>query len=165
VKRLQRSVLASIVLTCVPAIALAQSMPQASASPIAPIRIVLTPQTLAGLPRQTMTVTEEHGTTATYSGVDMDAVLVAAGAPKGTAIGGNTLATYVLVRAADGYRAVFTLPELDGAFTDRVTLLADQRNGVSLPSGLGPFRIIVPGEKRHARWVHAVTEIDLIAVP
>jgi hypothetical protein len=157
--------LASFVIAIVPALVGAQPMPKSSAAPVVPIRIVLSAQTIAGLPRQTITVTEEHGTTATYSGVDLDAVLVAAGAPKGTAISGPALASYVLVRAADGYRVVFALPELDAAFTDRVTLLADQRNGAPLPPDLGPFRIIVPGEKRHARWIHAVTEIDFAPVP
>lgn len=148
-----------------PLAARAQSTPRPTAPPVTPIRIVVSAQTLAGLPRRTLTVTEESGTTATYSGVDLDAVLIAAGAPKGPAIGGAALASYVLIRASDGYRVTFSLPELDAAYTDRVTLLADQRDGAPLRANLGPFRIVVPGEKRHARWVDGVTEIDVLPVP
>jgi hypothetical protein len=68
---------------------------------------------------------------------------------------------YVLVKARDGYAAVFALPEFDPGFTDTVILLADQRGGHSLDAVEGPFRIIVPGEKRHARWVRQVTELEV----
>lgn len=40
--------------------------------------------------------------------------------------------TFLVVDAADGYRAVFALPELDRAFTDRIILLADRREGKPL---------------------------------
>ena len=70
---------------------------------------------------------------------------------------------YVLVKARDGYAAVFALPEFDPGFTDRVILLADRRQGHALGVVEGPFRLIVPGEKRHARWVRQVTEIDLMS--
>jgi hypothetical protein len=36
--------------------------------------------------------------------------------------------------------------------------------GVALPGKLGPYRIIVPDERRHARWVRSVTEIDVVPV-
>jgi hypothetical protein len=71
------------------------------------------------------------------------------------------LTTTVLVDAADGYRAVFALAELDSELTDRVILLADTKNGQALSSREGPFRIIVPGEKRPARWVRQVTAVTV----
>lgn len=138
---------------------------RASEIPIRRIPIVVTADTLAGLPRRTLTVAEEHGGSAKYSGVDLGAVLARAGAPSGHAIRGGALASYVVVRGADGYRAVFALPELDPAFSDREVLLADQRDGAPLSQQLGPFRIVVPGEKRAARWVRNVTEIDFEPVP
>ena len=49
--------------------------------------------------------------------------------------------------------------DLDPDFTDRVILLADRRDGHPLSSKEGPFRIVVPGEKRHARWVREVTAL------
>ncbi len=58
---------------------------------------------------------------------------------------------------ADGYRAVFALPELDPAYTDKIILLADKRDGKPMDAKEGPLRIVVPDEKRHARWVRQVT--------
>ena len=139
-------------------------MPMASLAPAVPIRIQVGAATFAGLHRQTLKVQEEDGETATYSGVYLDDALVAAGAPSGMAVHGASVATYVLVRASDGYRALFSLAEVDPAFTDRIFLLADQRNGVALPANLGPYRIIVPGEHRHARWIRSVTVMNVVPV-
>jgi hypothetical protein len=64
----------------------------------------------------------------------------------------ETVTMTVLVEASNGYRAAFTLAELDPELTDRVILLADTKDGQPLPLREGPFRIIVPGEKLPARW-------------
>ena len=71
------------------------------------------------------------------------------------------MALFVVVEAADGYRAVFALAELDPEFTDRVILLADRRDDKPLPGQAGPFQIIVPGEKKHARWVRQVIRLKV----
>ena len=60
---------------------------------------------------------------------------------------------------ADGYRAVFALPELDPAYTDRVVFLADRKDGAKIGASEGPLRIVVPGEKRQARWVRQVISL------
>ena len=67
----------------------------------------------------------------------------------------------LVVGAADGYRVVFTLPEIDPAFNDRLILLADRRDQQLLSSEEGPLRLIVPGEKRQARWVRQVTTVTI----
>ena len=66
-----------------------------------------------------------------------------------------------IVEASDGYRAGFALAELDPAFTDRVILLADHRDGKALAAKEGPLQIIVPGEKKHARWVRQVIRLKV----
>jgi hypothetical protein len=147
-----------------PASAAAPS-PAAASAPAWPIKIVLTPATLAGLPRREAAVTDMHGGPATYAGVELGAVLARAGVPQGEALRGRDLAAYAIAIASDGYRAVFALPELDPAFTDRLVLLADQRNGQPLPASLAPFRIVIPDEKRQARWIRNVVEIDVELVP
>ncbi len=140
--------------------------PSAAGTGVAwPIKVVLSAQSLKGLPRREATVNEEHGGTATYSGVDLGAVLAAAGVPQGPALRGRYLAAYAVVIASDGYRAVFALPELDPAFTGKVVLLADERNGQPLPANLAPFRIVIPDEKRAARWIHSAVEVDVDLVP
>jgi hypothetical protein len=147
-----------------PASAAAPS-PAAASAPAWPIKIVLTPATLAGLPRREAAVTDMHGGPATYAGVELGAVLARAGVPQGEALRGRDLAACAIAIASDGYRAVFALPELDPAFTDRLVLLADQRNGQPLPASLAPFRIVIPDEKRQARWIRNVVEIDVELVP
>lgn len=76
----------------------------------------------------------------------------------GERLRGARLAEYVLIGAADGYRVVFVLPELDPAFADRVVLLADRRNGQPLSTDEAPFMVVVPGEKRHSRWIRQVID-------
>jgi len=56
---------------------------------------------------------------------------------------------------------VFALPELDPAFSDRIILLADRRDGKLLAGKEGPLRVIVPGEKRHARWIRQVIALKM----
>jgi hypothetical protein len=74
----------------------------------------------------------------------------------GEQLRGKDLALFLFVQAADGYHAVFALPELDHAFTDRVIILADRRDGKPLAEKEGPLCIVVPYEKRQARWVRQV---------
>lgn len=71
------------------------------------------------------------------------------------------MSLYLLVEAADGYRVVFALPELDAAFTDRKVYLATRRDGKALTDKEGPFRIVVPDDKRPARWVRQVTALRI----
>jgi hypothetical protein len=116
---------------------------------------------LAGLPRQTVRAKDHSGKESLFEGVSLSEVLVAAGVKLGNELRGPALANYVLVEAADGYRVVFALPELDPASTDRVILLADRRDGQPLDAKEGPFRIVVPNEKRHSRWVRQVAVLTL----
>lgn len=78
-------------------------------------------------------------------------ILKPAGVKFGEALRGWDLALFLVVEAADHYRAVFGLPELGHAFTDRVVLLADRRDGKPLATNEGPLHLIVPDEKRQAR--------------
>jgi len=83
-------------------------------------------------------------------------ILAKAGVPFGKDLRGKAMVFYVVAEAADGYRAVFALPELDPTYSDRVILLADHRDGRPLSAKEGPLQIVVPGEKKHARWVRQV---------
>jgi len=159
------ALIASLALTEGPSNAQSPSPPPMSpmnrSAPMPAQRIPITPGLLAGLPRTTVTVTEEHGGTATYAGVALGAILARENVPQGKALRGAMLGQVAVVVASDGYRVAFAFPELDPAFTDRVVLLADTRNGAPLDPKIGPYRIVVPDEKREARWIHNVTEIDI----
>ena len=119
---------------------------------------------LRKLPR-TAVDADEHGRRAHFDGVALAEVLRAAGAPLGETLRGRNLALYVRIDAADGYRAVYSLAELDPALHDGVVILADRRDGRALDAKEGPFRLVAPGDKRPARWVRQVTAIDLLAAP
>ena len=67
----------------------------------------------------------------------------------------------LLVEAVDGYRAVFSLAELEPELTDRIIILADTKDGQPLPPREGPFRVIVSGEKLPARWVRQVKTLTV----
>ncbi len=119
---------------------------------------------LRKLPVTKITARDHDGTDAEYEGVQVVEVLRSAGAPLGDTLRGKALATAVVVHAADGYQAVFSLAELDPAMTDRATLLAWSRNGEPLAASQGPIRLVVAGEKRQARWVRQVTAIEVISI-
>jgi DMSO/TMAO reductase YedYZ molybdopterin-dependent catalytic subunit len=117
------------------------------------------------LPRAEMRTTDpdNSGNEIVYSGTPLIEVLKADGLlfDSGMARIRQAVTITLLVEAADGYRAVFALAELDPELTDRVVLLADAKDGQPLPANEGPFRIIVPGEKRSARWVRQVKAITV----
>lgn len=103
-----------------------------------------------------------NGAEATFEGTPLLEILRLAGVKLGEQLRGKEMMTYVLVKAADDYQVVFALPELDPGFTDRVIFLADHRDGKPLSLEEGPLRIIVPGEKRQARWVRQVTTLTVL---
>jgi DMSO/TMAO reductase YedYZ molybdopterin-dependent catalytic subunit len=116
---------------------------------------------IARLPRHTLRARDHDGKESEFAGVALVEVLKTSGLQFGKDLRGQALATYLVVEASDGYRAVFALPELDPAFTDRVILLADHRDGKPLGAKEGPLRIVVPGEKRQARWVRQVIALKV----
>jgi DMSO/TMAO reductase YedYZ molybdopterin-dependent catalytic subunit len=120
---------------------------------------------LAALPRREVHARDRDGTEATFTGVALVELLRLAGVPLGEKLRGSNMALYLLVEAADGYRVVFALPELDPAFTERMVLLADHRDGQPLATAEGPLRLVVPDEKRQARWVRQVGSCTVRRTP
>jgi DMSO/TMAO reductase YedYZ molybdopterin-dependent catalytic subunit len=121
----------------------------------------LTAADIAALPRFTVRAKEHSGEEAAFEGVALIEVLKMAGVKFGESMRGKAFSIYVVVKAADNYQVVFAPPELDPAFTDRIVLLADKKNGAPLSTAEGPLRIVVPSEKRQARWVRNVLSISV----
>jgi hypothetical protein len=114
------------------------------------------------MPRKTLTVTNSHEkTTATYEGVLLAELLKRAGVPQGEQLHGQSLATYVIAEAEDGYRVVFSLAELDSGILDSDIIVADTMDDSPIPAKQGPFRLIAPHEKRPARWVRMLISITV----
>jgi hypothetical protein len=126
--------------------------------------IRFTAAALATLPRQTVKATDHAGKWATYEGVALAEVLRAARVTLGKDLKGPLLANCLLVEAADHYKVVFSLPEVDPDLTDHVVLLADKKDGKPLDAKEGPYRLVVPHDKRHMRWVRQVTRLSVQGV-
>ena len=116
---------------------------------------------IAAFQRQTIRVSDEKGVQIEYSGVPVVEILQQAGAPMGKELRGPNMALGVIARAPDGYQVLFSLTEFDPAFSDRVILLADHRDGKPLDKREGPLRIVVPGDKRGARWIRGVDTLEV----
>jgi len=112
------------------------------------------------LPQQSVK-TADHGTPVSFDGVLLSDVLSKAEVPTGEKLRGKSLLLYAVVEASDGYRVLFALAELDPALSEKRVYLVTKRDGKPLSEEEGPFRIVVPDEKRAARWVRQVTAITI----
>jgi DMSO/TMAO reductase YedYZ molybdopterin-dependent catalytic subunit len=118
--------------------------------------LALTHSDLRQLPRRSVTLTGPDEREHRYEGVPLASLLERAGMVFEPEIHDERVHTCVLVEAADGYRAVFALAEIDPCFTDREILLVDLEDGVVPEPSHGPLRVVVPGERRVMRWVRQV---------
>ncbi|MFZ1009465.1 MAG: molybdopterin-dependent oxidoreductase [Candidatus Sulfotelmatobacter sp.] len=123
---------------------------------------VLSRADIEALPHSKVT-TAAADSPVTFDVVTLKSVLERAGITFDK-LSGKRLASCLLVEAADGYRVVIALPELDPAFTDKQVFLAFSKNGKPLDEKEGPYRIVIPDEKRMARWVRQVTTLKIVDV-
>ena len=121
--------------------------------------LVLGAADFATLPHAKVSIGDEHGIKVVYEGVPALEILRRAGAPLGKEMRGPNMTMYVVARGLDGYQALFAFAEFDPGFTDQVILVADHRDGQPLNSREGPLRLIVPSDKRPARWVRTLTTL------
>jgi hypothetical protein len=124
---------------------------------------VLTRADLEALPRVKAT-SGAPGSPTTFEGVNLKDVLERGGVTLGKTLTGKRLASCLLVEAADGYRAVIALPEIDPAFADKQIILAFLKDGKPLDDKEGPYRVVIPDEKRMARWVRQVATLKIVDV-
>jgi DMSO/TMAO reductase YedYZ molybdopterin-dependent catalytic subunit len=106
---------------------------------------------LMRLPRDTVTWSH-HGTPHTYVGVRVTDLLRRLGVPVDT-LRRADMTKRLVVEAADGYRAVFTLAEMAPGLGEREVLLVDREDGQPLPPEVGPLRLVVPQDGSGARSV------------
>ncbi len=176
----------AMLLDCVVPVARAQTSPPAAAA-TAPAAATTTRETrvvleikgdvakplslslhdLRAMPRKTLKVTNSHeGTEDTYEGVLLSDLLKQAGVASGKDLRGAALATYVLAEASDGYRVIFSIGEIDPDVHDSEIIVADSINGaVAMGANLGPLRLVVPHDKRPARWVRMLQSVTVVKVP
>jgi hypothetical protein len=130
--------------------------------------LVITPATLSALVQQTLSETATYqaaGTpvTDTYTGVSLWDLVQDAGVLTNPAIKNDLLNFVVVATGSDGYRAVFSMGEIDPAFGNQQDIVAYADTGGQLgTSGPdGAMRIIVPGDTAGGRYVSNITSIQV----
>lgn len=121
---------------------------------------VLTDADLAGLPRERVTLGAKI-----YEGPVLAYVLRAGGMPVGAKLHGDPLRAYAVVTGKDGFKAVYSLAELDRDFHSDVIILADRVDGAALDDKASPWRLVSGGDKKAWRSVYGVTRIEATIVP
>jgi DMSO/TMAO reductase YedYZ molybdopterin-dependent catalytic subunit len=148
-------------IVCRTGVAAAQSAPSLTVGGEVHSPLTVSAADLAAMPRASAAVMDDHGTKATYDGVPVVEILKRAGAPLGKELRGPNMALCVVAGGSDGYKVVLALADFDPGFTDQVILLADHRDGKPLDAREGPLRLIVPNDKRHARWVRGAMSLTV----
>ena len=146
--------------------ALAQQSQRLTIETEAGKQTVLSGAEIESLPHVKISVPASHGSDkrVTYEGVALKLLLEKSGVTFGESLRGKRMASCLLVEAADGYRVVIALPEIDPAFTDKQVVLAFQEDGKPLDTKEAPYRLVIPDEKRMARWVRQVTTLKIVDV-
>ena len=120
---------------------------------------------LDGLQRHTVITADRAGIKTTHEGVALRDVLAKAGVPLGDELKGKALARAVIATAVDGYQVAYAIAEIDAAFNDHIILIADTRDGKPLLPDSGPLQIVVPQDKRPARWIRQLTTLEVKQLP
>jgi DMSO/TMAO reductase YedYZ molybdopterin-dependent catalytic subunit len=103
------------------------------------------------MPRKHLVAILHDGTMSRFEGVTLRELVTRAGVPSD--LESTDLTRYVVVEAADGYRALFSLAELDPDPAGLSPILVDTGNGEAIAPEFGPLRLVVPGDSHHSRWV------------
>lgn len=129
-----------------------------------PKPVVLTQQDLTKMPRLSVAITEHGGAKVIYEGVLLRDVMTRAGIPMDK-VKGKALASYILAKARDSYRVVYTLGEIASNLGNEAILVADWRDGKPLAGNMGPFRIVCAHDKEGARSIRMLESLELIQLP
>ena len=120
---------------------------------------------LHGLERRSVTTADRAGIKTIHEGVLLRDVLAKAKVPLGDELRGKALARAIVATAVDGYQVAYAIAEVDAAFNDHLVLIVDRRNGQPLLPDSGPLQIVVPQDKRPARWIRQVTTLEVKQLP
>lgn len=119
--------------------------------------VEITDAQFANLPRVDLEVKGQDGNVYKYSGVELADILIIAKAPIRADLKGKDIDKYIIALGADGFGAVFSLPEFDvGRF-----VIADKLNGQPLSVTDGPLQLISPDEPRRSRWIKQLSRITV----
>ena len=103
----------------------------------------------------------------TYTGTTLWNLLTDSGGVSTTTAKNDILSKYVIATGSDGYKAVFSLGEIDPAFGDQPVLVAYADTGGQLgPKGSdGLARMVVPGDVAGGRYVSDLVSLRVASLP
>lgn len=136
-------------------------------APVGPLKIAFgekqaewTPAKLAALPHKTITVYNVHiKANQTFAGVPLIDLLTPLGVPAKPH--GKDLELYLVAEGSDGYKAVYSLAEVNPDLNDSTVMVADTLDGSPL-TGSGPLQLVTTGDKRPARWVRNLVAVRVL---
>jgi hypothetical protein len=121
-----------------------------------------TPATLAALPHQSVTVINGHTKESlTFSGVSLMDLLTPLGVPNKSE--GPLLKLYLVAEGADGYKVVYSLPEVASAVSRSTVIVADTLDGKPL-AGNVYLKLVNNADKGLSRCVQGLVAIRVLAV-
>jgi DMSO/TMAO reductase YedYZ molybdopterin-dependent catalytic subunit len=126
-------------------------------------RVELTLGDLRAMERVSVKAKNRDGADQEFEGVRLWD-LVEKARPFGTKEHKELVNACVIVKAKDGYQAVFALAELAPSIGEKSVVLADRCDGKSLPETDGLLKIVVPDERIHSRWVRQVTDLEVVSL-
>lgn len=106
----------------------------------------------------------DHARPTRFRGVPLRAVLARAGVAVDS-LRGPSLRRVLVLRGADGYAAVIALADLDASLGGTPAYVVTQEQGAPLSAAQGPYRAIIIGDARAARWVRQLVELEIVDVP
>ncbi len=120
-----------------------------------------TAETLAALPHKTVIVHNAHTKAdETYSGVALIDLLLKLDVPAKPH--GKDLALYLVAEGSDGYKAVYSVAEVNPDVHEATVLVADSEDGKPIAAD-GPLKLVATGETRPARWVRNLVAVRVLA--
>jgi len=153
------------------ALLLAAPLAQAQASDAALLKVVLadgrsqsfTRAQLDAIPAERAPARLRDGEPFTVTGVSVTTLLKLCGLDLNQNLGGGKVVGHALVaRAADDYRAVFGLAEVDPHFGHAPLMVSwTNADGSALSEKAGPVQLISTGESRPGRWVRQLQSLEV----
>ncbi len=129
-----------------------------------PAALPLDAATLARLP-QVQADFAAHGKSHSCTGVRLSDLAAAAGLPTGADVRGPALTLVIIAQAEDGYRAAFSLGEIDTKLGNSPAIVTGNCDGKALSPDDGPLRLVVPNEARAARSVRQLRKLLVVQLP
>lgn len=157
-------------LTIYPSFALAQTDPVSRTSDgsititYAGQEHLLSADEIRALPRKEIELKDKTGGVSLVSGVSLWDVLQKVKIPPAEASGRQRGAMYLCLTGADGQSAALALAEIDPGFSKNLALLIDQRDRQPLDPVEGTWRVILPEDIRHARWIRGLVKIRIATI-